>query len=115
MILLILYVLNNLIMEEKYFDYNLGFICIVFTVIYIFISASATTLSYYSVYYAPVSSFAVSLVCTSVLLYVSQRTFLKTFYPGNANAVEVIGIMTAGFGMAILPGIHLLLKQKKSH
>ena len=100
------------IMHESYFGYTLGTYCMLFTCLYVLSCAFGNYSAYYSVYYVPVSSLAVSYVCTTILLYISQRTFLKQFYPGNANALEVLGIVVAILGMAILPTIAAIVKPK---
>ena len=102
----------KLIKEESFMDVSLGTYCILFTCTYLLFSLSGTCFSYLSVNYVQVSSYAFSLVSITVLLYVSQRTFLKSFYPGNANVMEVFGVVICLFGMAILPAIVSILKPK---
>ena len=102
----------KLIKQDSIVDVNLGTYCILFTCTYVIFSILATCFSYLSVKYVLVSSYAFSLVCKTVLLYVSQRTFLKKFYPGNGNVIEVFGVVVCLLGMAILPTVESLLKPK---
>ena len=101
------------IVDEAYFDFNLGTVCLLFTILYTLTIALGNTFCYYSIYYTTVSTVAISLVCTSLLLYLSQRTFLKMFYPGHANTLEILGILTAICGISVLPAIEVLMKQRQ--
>ena len=105
-------VVYKLIKQDSIMDLPLGTYCVLFTCTYVIFSILATCFSYLSVNYVLVSSYAFSLVCTTVLLYVSQRTFLKKFYPGSANVIEVFGVVFCLLGMAILPAVESVLKPK---
>ena len=103
-------VIWKLIKHEPVIDPNMGSYCILFTCMCIVFSAIVNCVSYYSVRYIHVSSVALTFVCTTVLLYISQITFLKSFHPGNANIVEVSGIVICILGMVLLTAIEAVQK-----
>ena len=106
-IALLISVVWKLIMNEAFFDFKFGIFSLSFTCLYIVMTALGSTLCYYSVKYSTVSKLAVALVYATLLLYIS----LKVFHPGNTNAVEVIGLIIAIFGIMILPAIEQILEK----
>ena len=64
--------------------------------------------SWYSYNYAYVTTVAFADVCLSVILYICQRTFLKTFFPGHANSLEILGVVLAIFSVLLIPFVNLL-------
>ena len=100
--------LRSIVKEEHSYSFPSGSYCLFFLFLFILASALANTLSYVVYRYMYVSTVAVSHVFVCLILYVSQRTYLSTFYPGYANLSEMFGIAIVLFAATILPMTMLL-------
>ena len=62
--------------------------------------------------YMKVSNLMNSLVIMIAVLYIYQRTFMKTFHPGHANWEEVLGIISV-IASYILPLLEEMFPKSK--
>ena len=70
-----------------------GHACLGFTIAFIISMSFTHILFNVNYFFFPVSKTAVLCSCRLVGLYTIQRTLLKKFHPGNANVMEVCGII----------------------
>ena len=103
----VLFMIINLaltrISGSPFYSFPNGKYCIVFTGLFVVTAAVAHLLSYFVYSYLYISTIAVASVYISIVLYISQRTYLKAFHPGHANITEVFGITIVIFGASFLP------------
>ena len=78
-------------------------ICTVSVLLYILTFGTLNTLYINTIRVFNVSTIAVSYVCVTLLLYISQSTWLKAFHPGHANNLEVAGIVIIFCSFLITP------------
>ena len=109
---LIISVIWKFLKREPVIDRTLGKYCILFSVLFILFSAMTSCIAYYSMCHVHISSLALSFVCTTVLLYISQKTFLKTFHPGYTNLLEVLGVVICILGIILLSAVETVQKCK---
>lgn len=83
-------------------------LCILFTFICTTFMALQTICMYYSYKYLPVYHVAMGTAPITVLLYICQRTFLKLYQPGNANAVEIAGTLFISLATMMGPLLNTL-------
>ena len=93
-----------------YFDLPSATYCFLFTFLFIICCAFGNICSIYSFYHAFVTMVAFGDVCQSVALYICQRTFLKPFYPGHANMLEILGVIVIIIGV-LFPVVRHLFKK----
>ena len=65
--------------------------CLRFSIIFIFSMTMGHIQSNVAFLYLPVSKAAILCALATIGVYLIQRTLLKMFNPGNANAIEVLG------------------------
>ena len=109
---LIISVIWKFVKHEPVIDIKVGKYCILFSCLCVLFSAVTNCVSYYSVRYVHVSSLALTFVCTTVLLYISQRTFFKIFHPGYTNLLEVLGVVICILGIIVLSALETVQKYK---
>ena len=99
---------------KPFFDKPSGTLCWIFTMSFVAFAACGNGLGYSVYKHTHISTTAVMDISFLVFLYLSQRTFLKPFYPGHANAVEFIGIIVVSFSVSVLRLISFLIEKYKS-
>ena len=77
--------------------------CLKFSIFFFFCLTTAHILLNVAFLYIPVSKAAIISALSTIGLYVVQRTLLKMFNPGNANAIEVLGIVLILFASVASP------------
>ena len=93
-------------------SFPVGGVCLALTVLFI-CSLTCITVSGKFVYKAlPVSKAALAISFGALALYIVQRTLLKDFYPGHANALEIIGIVFIFACASIAPIISIMYESK---
>ena len=79
------------------YDSNLSFpsghACLAFTIVFIMAMTASHLMNMFPLVYFPVSVGGMIFPLATIGLYVIQRTVLKMFHPGNANVMEVFGII----------------------
>ena len=86
-----------LILGSELFSFPTELFCVLLTQCYVIAQATANIVLICVTEYFRISTIYISVVLMMVILYVCQRTFLKTFHPGHANALEIIGILVILF------------------
>ena len=85
------------------YTFPTGRLCVLFVALYILLIGLGNITFTNILKLFNVSTIAISYVLLLLLLYTSQRTFLKEFHPGHANYVEVLGILTILCALLISP------------
>ena len=114
---LISFVINMIwtaLIHGSFYAFPPGKFCLLFSCCFIVCSASVNSLTFYTFQYITISTDAINNAFVAILLYISQRTFLKNFHPGHANLVEVLGVVIVIFSAAVLQFLFLLLGRIKS-
>ena len=70
-----------------------GCACLGFTVVFIIAMTTSHLMNFVPLVYLPVSTGGMVFPIATIGLYIIQRTALKIFHPGNANMMEVFGII----------------------
>ena len=83
--------------NHSYYTYPTGFWCIIFSALYGFSSLFGYIFANFAYPYLCISELAVANTVITIILYVVQRTVLSAFHSGNANTVEVLGIIIISF------------------
>ena len=86
-------VILSLTNRHTYYVFPTGCWCITFSVLYGLSSLFGYIFANYAYPYLSISELAVANTFITVILYVVQRTILSSFHSGNANAMEVTGIV----------------------
>ena len=100
--------------REAFFMVPAGSYCVLFMCMYIIFMTLSNFVIYYVHGYFKSYPYSVACLPTIVLLYLIQRTALKWFQPGNANLVEIVGVVLILFGIVGLPLLAKLVKSNKS-
>ena len=74
-------------------------LCCILTLLLFLTLAMGNFCTMFSYNYTPVTIVAFGNVALSLALYVCQRSFLKRFYPGHGNWMEICGVIIVIFGM----------------
>ena len=85
----------SIISGKPLYSLPLGTVCRIFMCSYLTSSALNNLITFHVVEYFTVTKTSVSLLLGSMILYIFQRTLLKTFHPGHANFQEILGITLA--------------------
>ena len=94
--------------SSPYFEQPSISYCFFFASLFVVCCTLGNIGSWYAYNYAYVTTIGFADVCMSVILYICQRTFLKAFYPGHANALEILGVVGAIFSLLLIPFVNLL-------
>ena len=89
-----------------------GNLCLALSLIFVSFQAIMGAVTLLTYKYLPVSAMAMSWPLVTVLLYISQRTFLAQFHPGNSNTEELTGIILITFAALLAAAINILHKSK---
>ena len=87
-----------LILGSELFSFPTDLFCVLLTQCYVIAMAASNIVLICVIEYFRISTIYITVALLIVILYVCQRTFLKTFHPGHANALEIIGILVILFG-----------------
>ena len=99
---------------KSFFDKPSGSMCLVLTLLFLAFAVSGNGLGFYVYKHTHVSTNAIVSIALTMFLYASQRTFLRSFHPGHANAVEVIGIIVISFSVSVLRFISFIIERNKN-
>lgn len=90
-----------------------GTYCLTFALTFAIITGVSDFMWYFAFSFIPVSHVSLGSTPTVVILYISQKTFLKNFYPGYSNYLEPIGAVLAFTGSACMPVFHMCCHKGK--
>ena len=79
--------------HHSYYTYPTGCWCIIFSALFGLSSLFGYIFANFAYPYLSISELAVANTFITIILYVVQRTVLSAFHSGNANTVEVLGIV----------------------
>ena len=101
--------------DHSDWDLPTGTYCFTFTFLFVFVAAVNDILWFVCFCFLPVSHVSIGTSPMVLLLYITQRTYLHQFYPGNANGLEVTGALMVFIGSLMPPVLTLWQnKQKKN-
>ena len=100
---------------KPFFDIPVGGLCCVLTILFIASAACGNGLAYVVYKRTQVSTTAIMGIAITMVLYASQRSFLKSFHPGHANVVEVIGIIMISFSVSVIRLISFIIEKNRQY
>ena len=99
---LILNQFSSQLFDASFFEVPPGTLCWVLTLLYIAITGCGTASAFFTYKRTHVSTTEITDIALTVALYICQRTLLKQFHPGHANATEIVGIVIIIFSVPIM-------------